>query len=61
MNNDEFVCYQISQTTAEEERNYFYQTAPLDPVEDGSAHVMPPGEYRVIDGQIYRIVDGTPR
>ena len=53
-----FVCYQISQSTAEEEASYF--TGEIEPAWQPNANtVLPAGSYRVINGQIYRILPGV--
>jgi hypothetical protein len=50
--------FQISLSTAEEEANYF--TGGIQRLhEPDPAVVMPAGIYRVIDGQLYRIVPGV--
>ena len=51
--------FQISLSTAEEELNYFTGEEWLpSPVEVES--LFPPGLYRVVNGQLYRILEGVP-
>lgn len=54
-----FTSALLSLSTAEEDRNYFNASTPAPPVQamDG---VIPPGVYRVIDGEIFRIDSGVP-
>ena len=50
---------QISVSTAEEENNYF-TGQPEASVEPRPNAILPPGTYRVIDGELYRVVDSVP-
>ena len=50
---------QISVSTAEEENNYF-TGQPEAPVRPCPNAILPPGTYRVIDGELYRIVFSGP-
>ncbi len=53
----EFITEQLSVSTAEEERNYFSEeSAPL--AQPDTNAILPPGLYRVIDGRLYRVVEG---
>ena len=52
--------FQIFLSTAEDEKNYFYGSDSVRQPASYGADAMPPGNYRVIDGQIYRISPGTP-
>ena len=53
------VYGQISYSTADDERNYFSgERQNIPNYEDCSS--MPEGEYRVIDGEVFRIGDGFP-
>ena len=54
-----FIQMQISLSTAEDARNYFWgDLPPTRPPETG--YVLPPGTYRVIDGMLFRLVPGLP-
>lgn len=54
----EFVIEQLAMSTADDEVNYF--TGQLSPNEQREVHpVLAPGVYRVIDGQLFRIVSGV--
>ena len=53
----EFISKQLSVSTAEEERNYFFGEQPLLKWPDANA-ILPAGLYRVIDGRLYRVVEG---
>jgi hypothetical protein len=55
----EFIAEQLSVSTAEEERNYFSAEPPLLKWPDTNA-ILPAGLYRVIDGRLYRVVEGIP-
>jgi hypothetical protein len=55
----EFIAEQLSVSTAEEERNYFSAQPPLLERPDTNA-ILPAGLYRVIDGRLYRVVEGIP-
>lgn len=59
MTTQELVEFQISLSTAEEERTLFegveaLQGHPPEPIP------LPAGAYRIIDGHLYRIVPGLP-
>lgn len=54
-----FIYEQMSYSTADLERNCFSgETQEISPPEYFS--IMPSGTYRVVDGEIFRIVDGCP-
>ena len=55
----EFRRGQISFSTAEEEEFYFTGGLAAAHVFDVNV-VLPPGTYRVIDGELFRIVAGVP-
>lgn len=55
----EFKGGQISFSTAEEEEFYFTGGLAAAHTLDPSV-VLPPGTYRVIDGELFLIVAGTP-
>lgn len=56
----EFISCQMSVSTAEEESNYFTGERSRIHHEDPNL-AMPAGNYRVINGQLYRIVSiGAP-
>jgi hypothetical protein len=50
---------QLSVSTAEEEENYFTEETVVSPQAPSEA-VLPPGTYRVIDGQLFRVLPGPP-
>lgn len=52
--------FQFSLSTAEDERNYFSGSTPAPQPEVAPEDVLPPGTYRVIDGQLYRVAAGVP-
>jgi hypothetical protein len=54
----ELVQFQIEVSTAEEERNLFSGEQPTTAQDIHSNSIMQPGIYRVVDGEIYRIVGG---
>ncbi len=60
MSTEAFLQIQLSLTTADEERQLGLQSLPSLTVFDPRAPELPPGEYRVIDGQLFRIVPGVP-
>lgn len=49
---------QIALSTAEEERNYFTGDLSPTPFSASAEAAMPVGVYRVIDGEVFRIVPG---
>jgi hypothetical protein len=52
---------QISLSTADDEANYFTGN-PSPPVKPDPNRLLPAGTYRVLDGQLYRVVPGvSPR
>ena len=55
----EFTIEQLSVSTAEDEMNYFTGQPELA-VQPNVDAILPPGTYRVIEGQLYRIVSGIP-
>lgn len=57
---DDFVEEQFALSTAEEEKNYFTETTQAMGMPVAQPHVMPSGIYRVIDGELYRLVPGVP-
>jgi hypothetical protein len=56
--NDDFISEQLSVSTAQEEQNYFTGQPPT-PFQSNPNDVLPPGTYRVIGGQLYRVVEGV--
>ena len=57
----EFEELQISFSTAEDEVNYFTGN-PAPAIKADPSRLLPAGLYRVIDGQLYRILPGiSPR
>jgi len=48
-------------TTLDEERNHFTTLPPygLPPPVQGDYSVMPSGVYRVVDGELHRIISGV--
>jgi hypothetical protein len=54
----ELVQFQIEVSTGEEERNLFSTEQPVLASQIDSSSVMPPGLYRVVNGEVYRIVGG---
>lgn len=52
-----FEYQQISVSTAQEEKNYF-TGQPQVVMEPDPNVILPPGEYRVIDGQLCRVAEG---
>lgn len=51
---------QLFLTTADDERDYFTGEQEAAPPRFNPNVVLPPGVYRVIDGELYRIVDWIP-
>jgi hypothetical protein len=49
------IVQQLSLSTAEDELNYF-SGQPEAPHMPSPEAVLPPGNYRVMEGQLYRIV-----
>lgn len=54
-----FIIEQISVSTADDEVNYF-TGQPEFPWGPNPNTILPPGTYRVIEGQLYRIIGGVP-
>ena len=54
----EFIFEDFSITTAEEERNYF-TGQPEPPSQPNPNAIVPPGTYRIIDGELYLISRGS--
>jgi len=54
-----FVFEDFSVTTAEDEQNYFTGQQEL-PIHTNPSVMVPPGTYRIIDGELYRINQGSP-
>jgi hypothetical protein len=58
---NELTVLQISLSTADDEANYF-TGIPIPSVVPDSARLLPAGTYRIIDGQLCRILPGvSPR
>jgi hypothetical protein len=58
---NELTVLQISLSTADDEANYF-TGSPIPSVVPNLARSLPAGMYRVIDGQLCRILPGvSPR
>jgi hypothetical protein len=55
-----FTTEQLCTSTAEDELNYFTDAPAVHAMYPDPATVMPAGLYRVIDGQLFRIVSGVP-
>ena len=55
---NEFVSEQLWFTTAEIESMYFHEETQL--IEDTPQSLLLTGTYRVVCGELFRIVDGTP-
>lgn len=53
----EFIVEQLSLSTAYDEANYF-TGQPEVPWRPDPNEILRPGTYRVIDGQLYRVVGG---
>lgn len=58
MTEQRFIEFQISLSTAEEEINQPSPSTIREPESEGSVG-LEPGLYRVIDGELYRLVPGT--
>jgi len=54
----EFVQFQIEMSTAEEERTLFSSEQSEIAGKSDSNSIMPAGTYRLVNGEIYRIVAG---
>lgn len=55
-----FIDEQFSLSTAEDEKNYFSGTPLQELPEVAPEKILPPGLYRVIDGEVFRIAPGSP-
>ena len=55
-----FTFEQFYVSTAEDERNYFTEIAGEERTPARESKALPAGTYRVLDGQLYRIVPGIP-
>jgi hypothetical protein len=55
----EFIFEEFSTTTADDERSYFTGEPSICFYPNPNA-ILSPGIYRVIDGELYRIVKGIP-
>ena len=53
-----FITFQFSQSTAQDEQDYFTGSTRVKPEVRQSA--LPAGTYRVVDGTLCRVVDGAP-
>jgi hypothetical protein len=56
---NEYFLEMFSATTAEDEQNYFTGQPYYPDTPDPNVNV-PPGNYRLIDGNLYRIYTGVP-
>jgi hypothetical protein len=58
---NELIVLQISLSTADDEANYFTGD-PAPSVGPKPSRLLPAGTYRVLDGQLYRVLPGiSPR
>ena len=55
-----FTFEQFYVSTAEDERNYFTEIAGEESIPAHRPKALPAGTYRVLAGQLYRIVPGIP-
>lgn len=55
-----FVSFQFSLSTGEDEKNYFGRSDQDPPVRSEDIGKLVPGTYRVLDGELFRIVSGFP-
>ncbi len=53
------IIEQMSLTTAEDENNYF-TGQPQASIQPTPSEILPSGSYRVIDGNLYRVVGTFP-
>ncbi len=54
-----FTTKNFTATTAEDQENYFFaEFHPLKEVLSAESGFLPPGNYRVVDGNLCRIVSG---
>ncbi len=51
---------QFFSSTAEDERNYFTGEQEPPPLQFNPNVILPSGNYRVINGNLYRIIKGLP-
>jgi predicted nucleic acid-binding protein len=59
----DFVDFQLSLSTAEEERNVFVDAPEHQPERSAAPRpsILPPGMYRVVAGAIYQVRSGFPQ
>lgn len=55
-----FTFEQFYVSTAEDELNYFTEIAGTESIPEHPPTALPSGTYRVLAGQLYRIVPGIP-
>lgn len=56
----DYLSEQLFFTTADDERNYFTGEQQAPPPKFNPNTILPPGNYRVVDGCLYRVVDWVP-
>jgi hypothetical protein len=56
----QFLSMQFSLSTGDDEINYFTGEQEVVAVEADPNAILPPGTYRVVDGQLYRIASSNP-
>ena len=55
----DFVVEQLSLSTGEDEQNYFSDSLPA-PHQPLPESLLPSGNYRVVNGSLFRVVAGVP-
>lgn len=56
----ELIAFQMALSTGEQEEALFNALEPDGQLKKADEGWLPPGTYRVVDGQLYRLVPGVP-
>ena len=56
----ELIEFQMALSTGEQEARLFDEIEPLEQVNEEEEGWLSAGTYRVVDGQLYRLVPGIP-
>ena len=56
----ELIQFQMALSTGEQEEVLFNRRDPMGDMQEMEEGWLSPGTYRVVDGELYRLVPGSP-
>ena len=60
MTSMDLIEFQMALSTGEQEEVLFNKLEPSEDAHETEEGWLPPGVYRVVDGELYRLVPGSP-